>query len=77
MNYCTGNNEYQSCHYYEYRANNVTFTNVIPTKVGIQKTPAGLKPLDPGFRRGDDCNMFSCLRGDTRGMSVSRGSGHL
>jgi hypothetical protein len=31
------------------------FHVVIPAKAGIQEGPASaLKPLDPGFRRGDD-----------------------
>jgi hypothetical protein len=45
---------YFLCYYYENRENGSTFINVIPTKVGIQKMRWVLKPLDPGFRRGDE-----------------------
>ncbi|MBN1689147.1 MAG: hypothetical protein JW893_08610, partial [Candidatus Omnitrophica bacterium] len=44
---------------------------VVPTPIEIATV---LKPLDPGFRRGDDFNLFSCLRSATRGMRLSRRS---
>ena len=37
--------------------------DVIPAKAGIQEFPAVFKPLDPGFRRGDNFTMDTRFRG--------------